>query len=163
MSAQGHPHRLGDVDHVRYCCNRYPNHVTPCMSRMEWTGRAPAPNGSESASGLVRTRSTTMPRSTILAVATVGIDMGKNTLHIIGLDSRGAVVLREKVSRGRISSRLANLPPCLIGIEAGMATHYVARELAVPRRALRHLARRGEPLRYAIQSAHRRGFDARAS
>jgi transposase len=27
-------------------------------------------------------------------------------------------------------SRLANLPPCLIGIEAGMATHYVARELA---------------------------------
>ena len=38
--------------------------------------------------------------------------------------------VREKVSRGRIASRLANLPPCLIGIEAGMATHYVARELA---------------------------------
>ena len=35
------------------------------------------------------------------------------------------------VIRGRITSRLANLPPCLIGIEAGMATHYVARELAV--------------------------------
>ena len=71
-----------------------------------------------------------MPCSTIRAVATIGIDMGKNTLHMIGLDSRGAIVLREKVSRGRISSRLANLPPCLIGIEAGMATHYVARELA---------------------------------
>jgi transposase len=38
--------------------------------------------------------------------------------------------LREKVARGRIALRLANLPPCLIGIEAGMATHYVARELA---------------------------------
>src|ERR1700741_3774339 len=99
-------------------------------SRMEWTGRAPAPNGSESALGLVRTRSTTMPCSTIRAVATIGVDMGKNTLHMIGLDSRGAIVLREKVSRGRISWRLANLPPCLIGIEAGMATHYVARELA---------------------------------
>jgi hypothetical protein len=49
---------------------------------------------------------------------------------MIGLDSRGAIVLREKVSRGRISSRLANLPPCLIGIEAAMATHYVAGELA---------------------------------
>src|ERR1700722_11352634 len=36
-----------------------------------------------------------------------------------------------KVSRGRITSRLANLPPCLICIEAGVATHYVARELAV--------------------------------
>jgi len=56
--------------------------------------------------------------------------MGKNTLHLIGLDARGAIVLREKVARGRIALRLANLPPCLIGIEAGMATHYVARELA---------------------------------
>ena len=73
-----------------------------------------------------------MPQSsTVHAVTTLGIDMGKNTLHMIGLDTRGGIVLREKVSRGRITSRLANLPPCLIGIEAGMATHYVARELAV--------------------------------
>jgi transposase len=56
--------------------------------------------------------------------------MGKNTLHMIGLDSSGAIVLREKVLRGCIGSRFANLPPCLIGFEAGMATHYVARELA---------------------------------
>jgi transposase len=55
--------------------------------------------------------------------------MGKNTLHMIGPDSSGAIVLREKVSRGRIALRFANLPPCLLGIEAGMATHYVAREL----------------------------------
>jgi transposase len=38
--------------------------------------------------------------------------------------------LREKISRGRITARLANVPRCLIGIEAGMATHYVARELS---------------------------------
>ena len=69
-------------------------------------------------------------KSTVHAVTAIGIDMGKNTLHMIGLDLRGAIVLREKVSRGRIASRLANLQPCLIGIEAGMATHYVARELA---------------------------------
>ena len=68
--------------------------------------------------------------STVRTVTTIGIDMGKNTLHMVGLDSLGAIVLRERVSRGRITSRLANLPPCLIGIEAGMATHYVARELA---------------------------------
>ena len=72
-----------------------------------------------------------MPRtSAVHAVTTIGIDMGKNTLHMIGLDTRGGIVLREKVSRGRITSKLANLPRCLIGIEAGMATHYVARELA---------------------------------
>ena len=72
-----------------------------------------------------------MPRmSTVHAGTTIGIDMGKNTLHMVGLDSRGAIVLREKVARGHVVSRLANVPPCLIGIEAGMATHYVARELA---------------------------------
>jgi hypothetical protein len=45
-----------------------------------------------------------MPRtSTVHAVTTIGMDMGKNTLHMIGLDKRGAIVLREKVSRGRAS------------------------------------------------------------
>ena len=72
-----------------------------------------------------------MPRkSSVRTVTTIGIDMGKTTLHMVGLDSCGAIVLREKVSRGRIASRLANQPSRLIGIEAGMATHYVARELA---------------------------------
>src|ERR1700739_447941 len=72
-----------------------------------------------------------MPRrSTVRAVTNIGIDMGKNTLHIVGLDSLGAIVLRERVSRARITSKNADLPPCLIGVEAGMATHYVARELA---------------------------------
>jgi transposase len=38
--------------------------------------------------------------------------------------------LREKIARGRIAARFANVPRCLIGIEAGTATHYVARELS---------------------------------
>ena len=59
----------------------------------------------------------------------MGIDTGKNTLHLVGLDDRGTIVLREKLGRSRIRTRLANVPPCLIGIEAGMTTHYVAREL----------------------------------
>ena len=71
-------------------------------------------------------------------VHTIGIDTGKNTLHLIGLDDQGAIVVREKIARGRIAARLANVPRCLIGIEAGMATHYVARELI----ALGHDVRR---------------------
>jgi transposase len=62
-------------------------------------------------------------------VRAIGINTGKNTLHMIGLDERGAIILREKVSRNRIAARLVNVPPCLIGIEAGMATHYMSREL----------------------------------
>ena len=65
----------------------------------------------------------------VAGVSTIGIDTGKNTLHMIGLDEKGAIVLHEKVSRSRIAARLMNVPPCLIGIEAGMATHYMSREL----------------------------------
>ena len=54
---------------------------------------------------------------------TIGIDTGKNTLHLVGLDDRGTIVLRVKLGRSRIRTRLANIPPCLIGIEAGMARY----------------------------------------
>jgi len=42
---------------------------------------------------------------------TTCIDPGKNTVRLIGLDTRGKIVLREKVARGRIVARLANMPP----------------------------------------------------
>jgi hypothetical protein len=74
-----------------------------------------------------------MPRKFDTAVVTIGIDPGKNILHLVGLDARGEIVLREKVARAKIVARLANMPPCLIGIEAGMGTHYVTRDLLAPR------------------------------
>jgi transposase len=52
------------------------------------------------------------------AVAVISIDIDKNSFHVLGLDNRGALVLRQKWSRGEIEARLANLPPCLIGMEA---------------------------------------------
>ena len=45
----------------------------------------------------------------------IGIDIGKNSFHVVGQDRRGALVLRQKWSRGQVEARLANLPPCLIG------------------------------------------------
>ena len=44
------------------------------------------------------------------AVVTIGIDPGKNTLHLVGLDARGRIVLREKVAHTKIVYRLANVP-----------------------------------------------------
>jgi hypothetical protein len=35
-------------------------------------------------------------------VTTMGIDIGKNSFHVVGLDQRGAIVLRQKWSRGQI-------------------------------------------------------------
>jgi hypothetical protein len=43
----------------------------------------------------------------------MGIDIGKNSFHVVGLDRRGAIMLRQKWSRGQIKTRLANMPPCL--------------------------------------------------
>jgi transposase len=51
-------------------------------------------------------------------IAVIGIDIGKNSFHVVGLDQRGAIVLRQKWSRGQVESRFANMPPCLIGMEA---------------------------------------------
>jgi len=63
------------------------------------------------------------------AVAVIGIDIGKNSFHVVGLDSRGAIVLRQKWSRGQIEGRLANMPPCLIGMEACVGAHHLSRKL----------------------------------
>jgi transposase len=45
------------------------------------------------------------------SIAVVGIDIGKNSFHLVGQDRRGAIVLRQKWSRGQVETRLANLPP----------------------------------------------------
>jgi transposase len=59
----------------------------------------------------------------------MGIDIGKNSFHVVGLDQRGAIVLRQKWSRGQIEARLANIPPCLIGMEACVGAHHLSRKL----------------------------------
>jgi Transposase len=63
------------------------------------------------------------------AVAVIGIDIGKNTFHLVGLDKRGAIVLRMKVSRSQLERRLANMPRCLVGLEAGCGSHHIARQI----------------------------------
>jgi transposase len=63
------------------------------------------------------------------AVAVIGIDIGKNSFHIVGLDGRGAIVLRQKWSRGQVEARLVNMPPCLIGMEACVGAHHLSRKL----------------------------------
>jgi transposase len=78
-----------------------------------------------------------MPATAQTAVAVIGIDIGKNSFHVVGLDSRGAIVLRQKWSRGQVEARLANMSPCLIGMEACVGAHHLSRKL----KALGHDAR----------------------
>ena len=69
--------------------------------------------------------------------AVIGIDIGKNSFHVVGQNQRGVIVLRQKWSRGQVEARLANLPPCLIGMEACVGAHHLSRKL----QALGHQAR----------------------
>src|SRR5262249_17008242 len=62
-------------------------------------------------------------------VTTIGIDIGKNTFHLIGLDMRGAIALQLKVSRGQVGGGIANVPCCLIGMEACSGAHHIGRQL----------------------------------
>ena len=78
-----------------------------------------------------------MSEKVIPEIAVVGIDIGKTSFHVIGLDRRGAVVLRQRWSRGQIEIRFANMPPCLVGMEACVGAHHLSRKL----RALGHDAR----------------------
>ena len=70
-----------------------------------------------------------MSNKSTAIVATMGIDIGKNSFHVVGLDQRGAIVLRQKWSRGQVEARLANMPPCLIGMEACVGAHHLSRKL----------------------------------
>jgi transposase len=63
------------------------------------------------------------------AISVVGIDIGKNSFHVVGHDERGAIVLRQKWSRGQVEARFANMPPCLVGMEACVGAHHLSRKL----------------------------------
>ena len=102
---------------------------------MGGSGRAPAPPAIEAGKGRQRRRARHAQSQTRIAV--VGIDIGKNSFHIVGQDGRGEIVLRQKWSRSQVEARFANMSPCLIGMEACVGAHHLSRQL----RALGHDAR----------------------
>jgi transposase len=59
---------------------------------------------------------------------TLGIDVAKRVFPLHGVDARGHVVLRKRVSRGKLRETIAQHPACLIGMEACGSGHYWARE-----------------------------------
>jgi transposase len=62
-------------------------------------------------------------------VTTVGLDLAKNLFQVHGADAQGRPVLKRRLAREKVLEFFANLPPCLVGLEACAAAHYWAREL----------------------------------
>ena len=64
------------------------------------------------------------------AIAVIGIDIGKNSFHVVG--SRWSWRNRAATRSGRVArseARFANMSPCLIGMEACVGAHHLNRKL----------------------------------
>jgi transposase len=62
-------------------------------------------------------------------VSTIGVDIAKSVFQIHGVDADGTVVIRKRVGRAKVLDFFAELPPCLVGMEACATAHQWAREL----------------------------------
>jgi len=62
-------------------------------------------------------------------VTTIGIDLAKLVFQVHGVDRDGKAVIRRQLKRTEVAKFFANLPACLIGMEACSSAHYWARRL----------------------------------
>lgn len=46
---------------------------------------------------------------------TIGLDIAKSVFQVHGVDAAGEVVIRRKLTRGRVLGLFENLPRCLVG------------------------------------------------
>src|SRR5262245_56183228 len=60
-------------------------------------------------------------------ISTIGLDLAKNVFQLHGIDASGAVVLRRQLRRAAVEKFFAQLPPCLVGMEACGSAHHWAR------------------------------------
>jgi len=63
-----------------------------------------------------------------MSIITVGIDLAKNVFAVHGVDDNGkSVLVKPRVSREHLPALIAQLPPCVIGMEACSGAHHWAR------------------------------------
>lgn len=61
-------------------------------------------------------------------ISVLGIDLAKKVFQLHGNDQHGQAVLKKQLTRKKLMNFIANLPPCLIGVEACSGSNYWARE-----------------------------------
>src|SRR3954452_23062002 len=70
-----------------------------------------------------------MRRERIMNITVLGIDLGKNSCSVVGLDETGRVVLRRRMRRDGVVG-FERLSPCTVAMEACCGAHHLGRELA---------------------------------
>jgi transposase len=64
-----------------------------------------------------------------MKITTIGLDIAKQVFQIHAADGEGRVVLRKRLRRNQLAAFFANLPPCVVGLEACCGAHYWVRVL----------------------------------
>src|SRR5687768_11616589 len=62
-------------------------------------------------------------------VTTIGLDLAKSVFQVHGIDAHGKTLVTRQLRRGKVLEFFANLPACLVGIEACPSAHHWAREI----------------------------------
>jgi len=68
------------------------------------------------------------------SLAVIGVDIGKEVFHLVGLGTDGKIAFRRKIRRLGLKDAFERLPPCIVSMEACLSAHFVSRTL----RALGH-------------------------
>ena len=64
-----------------------------------------------------------------MQIAVLGIDLGKNSCSVAGLDASGRVILRRRMHRDSVIKMAARLPVCVMAMEACCGAHHLGRAL----------------------------------
>jgi len=67
--------------------------------------------------------------TTLSPLATIGVDIGKEVFHIVGLSTDGRIAFRRKIKRLALVETFKKLPPGVVGMEACRSAHFVSRTL----------------------------------
>ena len=62
-----------------------------------------------------------------MGIVVLGIDLGKNSCSLAGLDASGRVVLRRRMRRGSLESFVGGLERCVVAMEACGGAHHLGR------------------------------------
>jgi transposase len=96
---------------------------------MEWSGGAPAPPASDAETGRLSNGASPCPTNQPRPLPRWASISARIRSTLSASMDEGAIVLRQKWSRGQIEARLAAMPPCLIGMEACVGAHHLSRKL----------------------------------
>src|SRR6201984_2837355 len=103
---------------------------------MMWTAPGPASGSNENCAKMVVVEqpsegAPSMAKiiTNLSSVTTVGLDLAKHVFQIYGVDACGRVIISKALRRKDILAFFAQLPPCVVGLEACGSAHHWAREL----------------------------------